>query len=301
ACYPKDAQEADRLMKYADSAMYHAKEQGKNTYHFYTKTLSKEIQRKLDIELALRKALENQECYLHFQPQYNLKKHKIDSIEALLRWENSTLGFVSPAEFIPIAEDTGLITSMGYFVFEEACRGFKDIQKSGIDIQRVGINVSSVQFRDPSLVENFTVIAQKYDIKPQSIEIEITERYIMEQSDTNYQLINELREQGFKISIDDFGTGYSSMSYFSKLPLDAIKIDKSFVDDIGKESEVIRAIIALSQTFGYTLIAEGVEYDYQEKFLMEHGCDLGQGYLFDRPLSKEDLIEKYNSMDEVLI
>jgi len=304
ACYPKDAQDANRLMKYADSAMYHAKEQGKNTYHFYSKTLSKEIQRKLDIELALRKALENQECYLHFQPQYNLKRHKIDSIEALLRWENTTLGFVSPVEFIPIAEDTGLITSIGYFVFEEACRGFKDIQASGIDIQRVGINVSSVQFRDPRLVENFVVIAQKYDIKPQSIEIEITERYIMEQSDANYQLINELREEGFKISIDDFGTGYSSMSYFSKLPLDAIKIDKSFVDDIGKEgkeSEVIRAIIALSKTFGYTLIAEGIEYDYQEQFLVEHGCDLGQGYLFDRPLSKEDLIKKYKNKDEVLI
>lgn len=296
AFYPKDATQAELLIKYADSAMSHAKELGKNNYQFYTHSLSKEIQRRLDIELALRKALEHNEFYLLFQPQYDLKSRKIHSMEALLRWENAILGYVSPVEFIAIAEDTGLMSAIGYYIFEEACRGYRRIKEAGIDIQRVGINVSSVQFRHPNFVKNLASIAQKEGVKAQNIEIEITERYIIEQSEANYQLINALRQEGFKISIDDFGAGYSSMSYFSKLPLDAIKIDKSFVHDIGtegKESEVIRAIIALSKTFGYALIAEGIEHDYQEKFLLEHGCDLGQGYLFDRPLSLEDLIEKY--------
>jgi len=296
ACYPKDAIQSDLLIKYADSAMYQAKELGKNNYQFYTHSLSQEIQRRLDIELFLRKALENDELYLLFQPQYDLKSQTFHSIEALLRWENPTLGFVSPAEFIPIAEDTGLITPIGYFVFEEACKTYREIAQSGINIHKVGINVSSVQFRDPNMIDQFVSIATSQGVSPHNIEIEITEHYIMEQSDTNYKLINALRNEGFGISIDDFGTGYSSMSYFSKLPLDTIKIDKSFIDDIGtegKESEVIRAIIALSKTFGYTLIAEGIEHSYQEQFLTQHGCDLAQGYLFDRPLAKEDLIGKY--------
>jgi diguanylate cyclase (GGDEF)-like protein/PAS domain S-box-containing protein len=296
ARFPQDATEADQLIKYADSAMYHAKDLGKNNYQFYTHTLSQEIQRRLDIELALRKALDNNELYLVYQPQYELKSRTIHSLEALIRWESPTLGSISPAEFIPIAEDTGLIAQIGYFVFEEATKGFLEIRQSGIDIQRIGINVSSVQFRDPHLVKRFASIATEQGLQPQNIEIEITERYIMEQNDANYQLINALREEGFKISIDDFGTGYSSMSYFSKLPLDAIKIDKSFVDDIGtkgKESEVIRAIIALSKTFNYSLIAEGIEHSYQEKFLLALGCDLGQGYLFDKPLSKNEIIQKY--------
>ncbi|MBN2824969.1 MAG: EAL domain-containing protein [Campylobacterales bacterium] len=186
--------------------------------------------------------------------------------------------------------------AIGYFIFREACKGYRIMTQSGIDIKRVGINVSSIQFHDTLLVEHFTRIAQEEGVDPHSIEIEITERYIMEQSANNNHLIDTLRQKGFKISIDDFGTGYSSMSYFSKLPLDTIKIDKSFVDDIGKEgqeSEVIRAIIALSKTFGYSLIAEGVEHRYQEQFLFAHGCDLAQGFLYDKPLTPMHLIDKY--------
>jgi len=294
--YPENGEDANTLIKHADSAMYLAKDMGKNNFRYYTTELSKEIQNKLDIDMALHNAIENNEIFMVFQPQYDLKTKKIISVEALVRWENQELGFVPPDKFIPIAEDSGTIISLGYFIFEESCKGYKKLRQNNVEIQQVAINVSSIQFKEPHLLETFISIAKRHNIEPSEIEIEITERFIMEHTIANMNMLQNFRNYGFKISIDDFGTGYSSMSYLKQLPVDTIKIDKSFVDDITLESSenaIIEAIIALSKTLGYSIVAEGIETKEQEAFLEKTNCDIGQGYLFAKPLSCDEVIQRF--------
>ena len=290
AIYPTDAQDVVTLLKYADSAMYKAKDLGKNRFHFFTNELSSSISSRLKIEQELRSAIQKNELYLNFQPQYDLKTKKVVSVEALLRWKNEQLGQVSPEKFIPIAEDSGLIVEIGYFVFRESCAFLQESIAAGHGLERIAINVSTQQFQESDLVKNFQKIIDEYGLNAESIEIEITERYIMESTTNNLTILDELRAGGFKISIDDFGTGYSSMSYLKKLPVDTIKIDKSFVDDLPSGSNdvaITNAIIALSTSLGYHTVAEGIEVQEQETFLQENGCEIGQGYLFSRPLTKE--------------
>jgi diguanylate cyclase (GGDEF)-like protein/PAS domain S-box-containing protein len=296
ALYPEDASDAQTLIKYADSAMYLAKDKGKNNYRFYTAELSKEVQKRLAIDMALHNALTNNEMYMMFQPQYSLKTKEIIAAEALIRWENEQLGFVPPDQFIPIAEDSGAIIKIGYFVFEESCRALCNFRSAGIDLKFIAVNVSTIQFRESQLLEKFLQIIQKYNLQASDIEIEITERFMMEQTLQNMQLLQKFQDKGFKISIDDFGTGYSSMSYLKDLPVDTIKIDKSFVDDIGENNSnnvVIEAIIALAKTLGYTIVAEGIETTAQEEFLHKMQCDMGQGYLFSKPKKVEDLKKEF--------
>ncbi len=294
ALYPEDGEDCNTIIKHADSAMYHAKDLGKNNYQYYTAQLSHAVHQRLDIEQALQSALKEKEFFLFYQPQYDLNTHKITGIEALIRWQSKRLGTISPAEFIPITEDNGMIIEIGEFVFESACKAFKELQSYNSDLKTIAINVSSIQFREPDLLERFLAIATRCDVSPHNIEIEITERYIMEYTTSNMTLLEDFRDIGFKISIDDFGTGYSSMSYLKRLPLDTIKIDKSFIDDIPDDNndvEIAKAIIVLSKSLGYHVIAEGIEKKEQEDFLRAHGCDMGQGYHFSRPLSKGALIE----------
>jgi len=296
--YPENGEDANTLIKHADSAMYLAKDMGKNNFRYYTTELSQEIQNKLDIDMALHNALENNEIYMVFQPQYTLKDKKIISVEALVRWENKELGFVPPDKFIPIAEDSGTIISLGYFIFEESCKAYKIMKDKNLGIKQIAINVSSIQFKEPHLLETFISIAKRHNIEASEIEIEITERFIMEHTIANINMMQNFRNYGFKISIDDFGTGYSSMSYLKQLPVDTIKIDKSFVDDITEDASdtaIIEAIIALSKTLGYSIVAEGIETKEQESFLEKANCDIGQGYLFAKPLSLDDLIKKFSS------
>jgi len=296
--YPENGEDANTLIKHADSAMYLAKDMGKNNFRYYTRELSQEIQNKLDIDMALHNAIEHQEIFMVFQPQYDLQTNKIISVEALVRWQNKELGFVPPDKFIPIAEDSGIIVSLGYFIFEESCKAYKIMKKHHVEIKQIAINVSSIQFKEATLLEDFLLITKKYNINPSEIEIEITERFIMEHTTENIAMLHNFRDAGFKISIDDFGTGYSSMSYLKQLPVDTIKIDKSFVDDIDQDSSdnaIIEAIIALSKTLGYTIVAEGIETLEQERFLREVYCDVGQGYLFSKPLSIEEILEKFSS------
>jgi diguanylate cyclase (GGDEF)-like protein/PAS domain S-box-containing protein len=296
--YPENAEDSNTLIKYADSAMYLAKDMGKNNFRYYTTELSKEIQIKLDIDMALHNALEKKEIFMVFQPQYKLQNKTIISVEALVRWENSELGFVPPDKFIPIAEDSGTIIPLGYFIFEESCKAYKQMKDQGLFLKQIAINVSSIQFKEPHLLETFVSIAKRHNIEPSEIEIEITERFIMEHTITNINMLQNFRNYGFKISIDDFGTGYSSMSYLKQLPIDTIKIDKSFIDDIADDSPdnvIVEAIIALSKTLGYQIVAEGIETQNQEDFLTKVNCDIGQGYLFSRPISCDTLIEKYSS------
>ncbi len=294
AVFPDDAEDVVTLLKYADSAMYKAKDLGKNRFHFFTNELSRSISNRLKIEQELRLAIEKNELYLHFQPQYNLRTKKVISVEALLRWKNEILGLIPPDKFIPIAEDSGLIVEIGYFVFRESCAFLKASNEAGHGLERIAINVSTQQFQESDLVTKFKEIVKEFGLSAEAIEIEITERYIMESTTNNLTILDQLREGGFKISIDDFGTGYSSMSYLKKLPVDTIKIDKSFVDDLphgANDVAITNAIIALSNSLGYHTVAEGIETQEQESFLQENSCEIGQGYLFSRPLDKSAFFE----------
>ena len=287
AIYPDDGSKKSDIIKHADSAMYHAKEGGKDKYEFYSKQLSVDIQLRLHLEQELKQALKRKELYLHYQPQYDLKSGKVSGAEALLRWRNPSLGQVPPDQFISVAEETGMIIDIGYFVFEEACLEYMRWKAQGLQVDSVSVNISSVQFREENIFENFKKIMKSVGISPHNIEIEITESFIMEYSTTNLTILEDFRTIGCKISIDDFGTGYSSMSYMKSLPLDTIKIDKSFVMELPYDThdvEVSKAIIALSKSLGYHVIAEGIENELQEAFLREHGCDIGQGYYFARPM-----------------
>ncbi|WP_415406235.1 EAL domain-containing protein [Sulfurovum sp. CS9] len=287
ALYPNDGLGKNEIIKHADSAMYHAKESGKDRYEFYTEQLSIDIQMRLDLEQELKHALKKKELYLHYQPQYDLENRKVFGAEALLRWYNPSLGQVPPDVFISVAEETGIIIDIGYFVFEEACREFMHWKKQGLDIDSISVNISSIQFREEDIFEKFKKIIEKVGISPHNIDIEITESFIMEYSTTSLSILEDFRSIGCQISIDDFGTGYSSMSYMKSLPLDTIKIDKSFVMDLPYDThdvEVSKAIIALSNSLGYKVIAEGIENELQEIFLRENGCNIGQGYYFGRPM-----------------
>ncbi len=294
ARYPDDATDKSTLLKYADTAMYCAKENNRDTYAFYNDQLSIDIQRRLDLEQELVHALKQNEFTLHYQPQYDLKTQKITGAEALVRWNNINLGSVSPEEFIAVAEDTGSIIEIGYFIFRTACREFMRWKAAGLDINLIAINISSVQFRQPNAFENFKRIIEETGISAEHIEIELTERYIMEYSTENLTILDDLRELGCRISIDDFGTGYSSMSYLKRLSIDTIKIDKSFIMDLPDDihdAEVAQAIIVLSQSLRYEVIAEGIETLEQESLLREYKCDMGQGYYFGKPMDADTFVQ----------
>jgi len=293
AIYPDDGLDRHDIVKHADAAMYHAKDKGKDNYQFYTEQLSLDVEARLVLEQELVHALERDELSLHYQPQYYLSSGKISGAEALLRWQNKRLGWVSPDTFIAIAEETGAIVDIGYFVFEEACMEFVRWSQEELDIGSISINISSIQFREDDIVEKFKAIILKTGIPAHKIEIEITERFIMEYSTTNFTILEDLRNIGCKISIDDFGTGYSSLSYIKSLSLDTIKIDKSFISDLPDDThdaEVSKAIIALSKSLNYSVVAEGIETVEQEAFLRKHKCDIGQGYYFARPMDAEAFV-----------
>jgi len=293
AIFPDDAKSKQELIKYADSAMYKAKEEGKDTYHFYTEALSLDVQKRLRFEQAMIRALERKEFQLYYQPQYALNSREVVGLEALIRWESEELGWVSPEHFIPIAEETGIIVKIGYYVIEEVCRAYARWVAKGYHIERVAVNISSVQFKEEDFFERFKEILDETGMDAKHLEIEITERFIMEYSKANMTILEDLRYLGCQISIDDFGTGYSSMNYLKQLPLDTIKIDRNFIADLPDNThdvEVSKAIIALSHSLGYQVIAEGIETAQQEEFLRENRCDMGQGYYFASPMSELALL-----------
>jgi len=301
ARYPEDGLDKSTLLKHADSAMYHAKDIGRDTYAFYTKQLSVDIQRRLELEQELILALKKREFTLVFQPQYRLRTNKVVGAEALIRWNSEALGKVPPEEFISIAEDTGLIVEIGYYIFKEACMAYMRWKASGVYLDLIAINISSVQLRQPDALAKFKQIIDETGIEANNIEIELTERYIMEYTTENLTILDDLRSLGCRISIDDFGTGYSSMSYLKSLQIDTIKIDKSFILDLPgnqHDAEVSKAIIVLSQTLGYEVIAEGIENIEQENLLRIYNCDMGQGYLFAKPMKSNELIDFYHEKNK---
>ncbi|MDX8342295.1 EAL domain-containing protein [Rossellomorea sp. YZS02] len=289
--YPRDGKDQESLIKHADTAMYLAKERGKNNYQFYFPELEKASSRNMDIENGLRKVLEFDQLSLHYQPKVELKTFEIIGVEALVRWEHPVLGMVSPAEFIPLAEETGLIIPIGEWVLREACKQSKEWEENGLGIVPVAVNISVRQIKDDGFVEMVEDTLQNLAFEPERLELEITES-IMQDFERSTTVLNRLKQLGVIISMDDFGTGYSSLNNLRHLPIDCIKIDKSFVDDIVKSSNqvsIVKAIIDMSQNMNFTTIAEGIETEEQLLFLKRNGCQIGQGYYFSRPLPAGEL------------
>ena len=291
--YPNDGVTISELMKNADSAMYFAKDSGRDNYRFYTDKLNIQLTRKIEVEDAVRKAIKNDSFTFVFQPKYDIRTYSCKSCEVLIRLFDEKLGFVSPSEFIPIAEGNKMIIDIGNIVFEKACETLVKWKEMELGIDLISINISSYQLEQKKIIKHFLNIIEKYNLQPSNIELELTEHSIIENLDKNIIILEELRALGFVISIDDFGTGYSSMSYLKKLPVDTIKIDKSFIDDISSHKDdfaITHAIIQLSTDLGYSVIAEGIEHTHQESILSNLGCFMGQGFLYSKGLTYDEFV-----------
>jgi len=290
AAFPDDGDDAATLLKNADIAMYRAKEQGRNGYRFFTAEMNQRTLAKAQLNTDLRRAIERAEFTLHYQPKVDLADGGLRGLEALLRWNHPQRGMVSPAEFIPALEDSGLILPVGEWVIAEACAQLRRWRDAGCTPVPVAVNLSPKQFRRRDLDRLIRQSLEREGMPAELLELEITESSLMEDPEDAVRSMHNLRAAGLKISIDDFGTGYSSLSYLTRLPLSALKIDRSFVRDAGDSEEaasIVRAVINMAQNLRFTVIAEGVETEEQVAFLRKHGCDQAQGYFFGRPVSAE--------------
>ncbi len=292
--YPIDGDKAEELVIKANIAMYRVKKNGKNNHQFYDAQMDQQVRREMELDKYLRKALQYEEFDLYYQPKLDLHTGEISGMEALLRWECPKMGMVSPNEFIPLAEETGLIIPIGEWVLRKACQQNKLWQEAGYPPMRVSVNLSVRQFQDPNLVLTVIKALEDANLDPKYLELEITENIAMDNKDFVNQKLETLRELGVHISIDDFGTGYSSLSYLGKYPINTLKIDKAFVDEIihSKDTSVVRAIIALAHSFNLNVIAEGVEVQEQIDCLKKYACDEIQGYILSKPLKTEAFEEQ---------
>lgn len=289
--YPENGLDSETLMKNADTAMYYAKNLGRNTFQFYTPEMNAKYNEYLQLEIELRKAIKNQELFLVYQPKVDIRSGKMVGMEALLRWIHPTLGFVSPARFIPIAEESGLIVSLGEWVLYTACQQNKKWLDAGFPPLCVSVNVSALQIQRTNFVETVKRVIDATGIDPAYVELEITENSIMENTEECIETLSKIKQIGVSISIDDFGTGYSSLSYLKKFPINALKIDQSFVRDIMTDADdaaIVKTIINLAHNMNLKVIAEGVENEDAVEYLRKQRCDQLQGYHISRPLPCED-------------
>ena len=296
--YPDDGRDAETLIKNADTAMYHAKENGRQSFQFFTLAMNAQAVERQLIEEHLRRALERQEFTLHYQPKINIGTGVITGVEALIRWTNPTLGSVSPGQFIPVAEDCGLILPIGAWVLREACAQANAWVKAGLPRMSMAVNVSASQFRYESFLQDLFAVLSETGMDPRYLELELTESVLMKRAELTASILSTLRERGVRVAVDDFGTGYSSLSYLRKFPLDAIKIDQSFVRQIttiSGETAIVMAIISMGRSLNLRVIAEGVETQDQLEFLKVHQCDEAQGYYFSRPIPPEQLVKLLES------
>jgi len=294
AISPENGNSPDELLSHADTAMYQAKSLGRNTYSFFTKEMNTAMLRRFEIEEQMHGALKRNEFELYFQPQIDVKDSSIIGAEALLRWHNSILSTIGPDEFIPIAEQTGLIISIGRFVIEEALIFLSRWQIEDHKKYTIAINLSPTQFRDVALVSFIKQSLQKHNIEPKYLEIEITEGVLMSGESYIHEALMEMNQLGVKLSMDDFGTGYSSLSYLREYTFDVLKIDQSFVHGLPEneaDCKLVKATIAMAHSLGLHVIAEGVETKPQLNLLARLGCDFAQGYYFSKPKPKEEVIE----------
>lgn len=299
--YPNDGRNIDELLRNADNAMYLSKELGANQFNFYTQELNKKNVDKLEKEASLRQAITHNEFVLFYQPQIDLHSGKLVSVEALIRWKHPTDGIILPMDFIPLAEESGLIIPIGEWVLRTACAQIKKWQSSGLPLIRVAVNVTTKQFRLYDFVKTIKTILEEYDLDPQYLEIELTENMLINNLDM-INMIMDLKKLGVQISLDDFGTGYSSLNYLRELPIDRIKIDQTYVQNIDSnrgDDVIIKAIIAMASSLKLEVIAEGVETKRQIDFLQSEKCKDVQGYYFSKPLSSTDC-EEYIKRLEII-
>ena len=290
--FPSDGNDAETLIRNADTALYRAKEQGRNRYQLYAPAMNAIAFQRLVLENNLRYAIERNELELHYQPLVSLQTAETVGVEALLRWQHPELGRVSPADFIPMAEETGVIVPITHWVLRTACAQMKSWLRAGINLQTVSVNVSPRHFNDCNLPEIVGDVLRSTDLEGRHLNIELTESVMMENADATIDTLQQLKKYGVKISIDDFGTGYSSLSYLKRLPINTLKIDQSFVRDIpaSPDAEAIAVlIIAMAHSLKLSVVAEGVETDEQRLFLQSKQCDIMQGYLVSRPLPVDEI------------
>lgn len=287
ALSPQDGSELSQLMKNADTAMYHAKERGKNNFQFYQADMNASALERLELESDLRHALEQNEFILYYQPQFSGDGKRLTGAEALLRWRHPTRGLVPPGDFIPVIEELGLVVDVGDWVLREASRQLKAWHQQKVRVPKVSVNISARQFSDGQLGTRIATILEETGLPPACLELELTESILMREVNEAMQILDSLKNLGLSIAVDDFGTGYSSLNYLKQFPIDVLKIDRTFVDGLPEgeqDAQIARAIIAMAHSLNLAVIAEGVETHEQLEFLREHGCDEVQGYLFGRPM-----------------
>lgn len=291
---PDDGRDAETLLKNADSAMYKAKELGRNNFQYFSAEMNTSVTDRLELLSRLRQAITNEDFVLHYQPKVSLASHKIIGAEALVRWNSAHSGMVSPASFIPLAEETGLIIPLGEWVLRTACRQNRAWQEAGYPPIPISVNLSPRQLARGDIVEVVERILDETGLQAQYLELEITESVMTTDVEKSFALLTRLRALGVKISLDDFGTGYSSLSYLKRFPVDTLKIDQSFVRDIATDQDsaaIVKAIISLGRNLNLTVLAEGIESEEQFRFLLENGCDEGQGYLMSKPIPNKNFVD----------
>ena len=299
--YPKDAEDEQSLMKNADMAMYLAKEEGKNNYQFYSKNIQSKSLERLSIETNLRLALERNELSLHYQAKVDFKTNAITGVEALLRWQNPYLGSVTPTQFIPVAEETGLIVPIGKWVMKTACAQNVAWQKQGLPAVCMAVNLSLRQLTDDNLIDDIRTALNDSGMAPNLLELEVTESMVMYNPVRMISVLAKIKSMGVRLAIDDFGTGYSSLAQIKRFPVDTLKVDRSFIRNLPQDAEdkaITEAIIAMGKALSLTVVAEGVETEEQMNFLKEHFCDEMQGFYFSKPIMPEqfaDLLRKHVS------
>ena len=290
--YPNDALNAEQLLRNADSALFKAKSAGREGYALYTEELTAHAQYRIEVASDLRRALEQQELRVYFQPVHDLTTSRMVGVEALVRWQHPQRGLVAPGEFIPIAERTGLIAEIDAWVLEQACWQMCQWQAAGVDLSFVAVNISSRLFARPELYQLVSTVLADTGLNPALLELEVTESAVMDNSEVALEQMHRLRELGLRLAIDDFGTGFSSLLRLKRLPVQKLKIDQGFVAGLPGDDDdvaIVRAVIALAQSMGMQVHAEGIEYVEQAQFLLDHHCDLGQGSWFGRPMPAREL------------
>jgi diguanylate cyclase (GGDEF)-like protein/PAS domain S-box-containing protein len=296
--FPDDGLDAETLIKNADTAMYQAKENGRQSYQFFKPAMNVRAVERQSIEESLRRALERREFMVHYQPKVKLSTGQISGAEALIRWKHPMRGLVPPSDFIPIAEDCGLIVPIGNWVLREACKQARAWLKEGLPLISMAVNISAMEFRDENFLDGVFRILQETGLDPKSLELELTESVLMKRAESTQSILKTLRASGIQLAVDDFGTGYSSLSYLRKFPIDALKIDQSFIRQITTapdETTIVTAVIGMGRSMKLRVVAEGVESHEELAFLQAQQCDEAQGYYFSRPVLPErfaELLEK---------